>query len=205
MDTGTRDALEFGSWFGLDLEGEPLLSGTFPSVCAGLLSAPSAVPGYSRAPPLGPVAPVTLEGAQQPLLPRSPQRLPRKHFRSWVGAAERGRPWGRPAGLWSPLERLVSGAPSCPSPVCPPDSAVVLEEGSLGDASLPGEPPDLEDLEAPVGTDGSCRTKAYSRVSVLVIGHMPAGSDCPGSPRQGAECRAGALSRWRRAQARGWS
>ncbi|XP_057384781.1 tuberin isoform X7 [Balaenoptera acutorostrata] len=46
------------------------------------------------------------------------------------------------------------------------DSAVVLEEGSPGEASLPVDPPELEDFEATLGTDGSYRhTEAFSRSS----------------------------------------
>ncbi|XP_046524323.1 tuberin isoform X10 [Equus quagga] len=46
------------------------------------------------------------------------------------------------------------------------DSAVVLEEGSPGEANAPVEPPDLEDFEATLGTDRRCpRTEAYSRSS----------------------------------------
>uniref|UniRef100_A0A8C4L6J5 Tuberin n=1 Tax=Equus asinus TaxID=9793 RepID=A0A8C4L6J5_EQUAS len=46
------------------------------------------------------------------------------------------------------------------------DSAVVLEEGSPGEANVPVEPPDLEDFEATLGTDRRCpRTEAYSRSS----------------------------------------
>ncbi|XP_008541535.2 tuberin isoform X6 [Equus przewalskii] len=46
------------------------------------------------------------------------------------------------------------------------DSAVVLEEGSPGEANVPVEPADLEDFEATLGTDRRCpRTEAYSRSS----------------------------------------
>ncbi|XP_028353781.1 tuberin isoform X1 [Physeter macrocephalus] len=46
------------------------------------------------------------------------------------------------------------------------DSAVVLEEGSPGEASLPVEPPELEDFEATLGTDGHYRhAEAFSRSS----------------------------------------
>ncbi|XP_005599119.2 tuberin isoform X1 [Equus caballus] len=46
------------------------------------------------------------------------------------------------------------------------DSAVVLEEGSPGEANVPVEPPNLEDFEATLGTDRRCpRTEAYSRSS----------------------------------------
>lgn len=58
-----------------------------------------------------------------------------------------------------------------------PDSAVVLEEGSPGEANLPVEPPELEDFEATLGTDRRCRGAGeYSRVS-------PAGRQ---PPAQGA-------------------
>ncbi|XP_055460727.1 tuberin isoform X2 [Psammomys obesus] len=46
------------------------------------------------------------------------------------------------------------------------DSAVVLEEGSPGEAQVPGEPPELEDFEAALGTDRHCqRPDTYSRSS----------------------------------------
>ncbi|XP_036771867.1 tuberin isoform X11 [Manis pentadactyla] len=46
------------------------------------------------------------------------------------------------------------------------DSAVVPEEGSLGEADLSVEPPELEDFEAALGADGRCQcTEAYSRSS----------------------------------------
>lgn len=48
-----------------------------------------------------------------------------------------------------------------------PDSAVVLEEGSPGEAHVPVEPPELEDFEAALGTDRHCqRPDTFSRVSV---------------------------------------
>ncbi|XP_017895313.1 PREDICTED: tuberin isoform X1 [Capra hircus] len=46
------------------------------------------------------------------------------------------------------------------------DSAVVLEEGGPGEASLSAEPPELEDFEATLGSDGHCgRSDAFSRSS----------------------------------------
>ncbi|XP_051037159.1 tuberin isoform X2 [Phodopus roborovskii] len=46
------------------------------------------------------------------------------------------------------------------------DSAMVLEEGSSGEAHVPVEPPELEDSEASLGTDRHCqRPDAYSRSS----------------------------------------
>ncbi|XP_052615028.1 LOW QUALITY PROTEIN: tuberin [Peromyscus californicus insignis] len=46
------------------------------------------------------------------------------------------------------------------------DSAVVLEEGGPGEAHVPGEPPELEDFEAALGTDRHCqRPDTYSRSS----------------------------------------
>ncbi|XP_032316060.1 tuberin isoform X3 [Camelus ferus] len=46
------------------------------------------------------------------------------------------------------------------------DSAVVLEEGSPGEANLPVEPPELEDFESAIGTDGRYhRAEAFSRSS----------------------------------------
>ncbi|XP_004873701.2 tuberin isoform X2 [Heterocephalus glaber] len=46
------------------------------------------------------------------------------------------------------------------------DSAVVLEEGSPGEAHMPGEPPELEDFEPALGTDRRCqRPDTYSRSS----------------------------------------
>ncbi|XP_042096562.1 tuberin isoform X10 [Ovis aries] len=46
------------------------------------------------------------------------------------------------------------------------DSAVVLEEGGPGEASLSAEPPELEDFEATLGSDGRCgRSDAFSRSS----------------------------------------
>ncbi|XP_058434908.1 tuberin isoform X8 [Marmota monax] len=46
------------------------------------------------------------------------------------------------------------------------DSAVVLEEGSPGETHVPGEPPELEDLEVMLSTDRRCRrSEAYSRSS----------------------------------------
>ncbi|XP_010834055.1 PREDICTED: tuberin-like, partial [Bison bison bison] len=46
------------------------------------------------------------------------------------------------------------------------DSAVVLEEGGPGEAGLSAEPPELEDFEATLGSDGRCgRSDAFSRSS----------------------------------------
>ncbi|XP_027796181.2 tuberin isoform X6 [Marmota flaviventris] len=46
------------------------------------------------------------------------------------------------------------------------DSAVVLEEGSPGETHVPGEPPELEDLEVMLSADRRCRrSEAYSRSS----------------------------------------
>ncbi|XP_048645326.1 tuberin isoform X21 [Marmota marmota marmota] len=46
------------------------------------------------------------------------------------------------------------------------DSAVVLEEGSPGETHVPGEPPELEDLEVMLSADRCCRrSEAYSRSS----------------------------------------
>lgn len=58
--------------------------------------------------------------------------------------------------------------PAPSSPFCVlSDSAVVLEEGSPGEAHVPGEPPESEDFEAMLGADRRCRRpEAYSRVSV---------------------------------------
>lgn len=75
-----------------------------------------------------------------------------------------------------PRELLAAGlAPS--STVCVfPDSAVVLEEGSPGEASLPVEPPELEDFEATLGTDGRYRhAEAFSRVSAAGDQSRPEG------------------------------
>lgn len=64
--------------------------------------------------------------------------------------------------------------PAAPSVL--PDSAVVLEEGSPGEANVPVEPPDLEDFEATLGTDRRCpRTEAYSRVSAARARASPRG------------------------------
>lgn len=50
--------------------------------------------------------------------------------------------------------------------LCPPDSAVVLEEGNQGRAHMPTGPPELEDFEAVLGADRSCPYPVtYSRVS----------------------------------------
>ncbi|KAM5130749.1 tuberin isoform 1-T1 [Callospermophilus lateralis] len=46
------------------------------------------------------------------------------------------------------------------------DSAVVLEEGSPGETHVPGQPPELEDLEAMLSADRRCRrSETYSRSS----------------------------------------
>ncbi|XP_040110066.1 tuberin isoform X5 [Oryx dammah] len=46
------------------------------------------------------------------------------------------------------------------------DSAVVLEEGGPGETGLSAEPPELEDFEAALGSDGRCgRSDAFSRSS----------------------------------------
>ncbi|XP_055265175.1 tuberin isoform X2 [Moschus berezovskii] len=46
------------------------------------------------------------------------------------------------------------------------DSAVVMEEGGPGEAGLSAEPPELEDFEATLGSDGRCgRSDAFSRSS----------------------------------------
>lgn len=61
---------------------------------------------------------------------------------------------------------LPGAGPAPSSPGCvPADSAVVPEEGSLGEADLSVEPPELEDFEAALGADRRCQcTEAYSRV-----------------------------------------
>lgn len=66
--------------------------------------------------------------------------------------------------------RELPGLDQHPAVMCVlPDSAVVLEEGGLDEASL--LPPELEDFEATLGTDRRCRhTEAYSRVSIA--GHQ---------------------------------
>ncbi|XP_036771864.1 tuberin isoform X8 [Manis pentadactyla] len=64
-----------------------------------------------------------------------------------------------------PAPPRANTAPSSPGCV-PADSAVVPEEGSLGEADLSVEPPELEDFEAALGADGRCQcTEAYSRSS----------------------------------------
>ncbi|KAI6054301.1 TSC2 [Marmota monax] len=45
------------------------------------------------------------------------------------------------------------------------DSAVVLEEGSPGETHVPGEPPELEDLEVMLSTDRRCRRSESSSAS----------------------------------------
>ncbi|XP_060028593.1 tuberin isoform X3 [Erinaceus europaeus] len=108
-----------------------------------------------------------LMSLENPLSPFSSDinSMPLQELSNALMAAERFKE-RRDTALYKSLSVPATGSVKPPPPPrSNTDSAVVLEEGSLGDASLPGEPPDLEDLEAPVGTDGSCRTKAYSRSS----------------------------------------
>ncbi|XP_073070444.1 tuberin isoform X6 [Manis javanica] len=115
-----------------------------------------------------------------------PWKAAQEHF---LGRWSRGgfcAHWNGWAGLRGARRRLVltPGGPGPPRPPSVPssrpdgrggleplwrkagDSAVVPEEGSLGEADLSVEPPELEDFEAALGADRRCQcTEAYSRSS----------------------------------------
>ncbi|XP_057343810.1 tuberin isoform X16 [Manis pentadactyla] len=115
-----------------------------------------------------------------------PWKAAQEHF---LGRWSRGgfcAQWNGWAGVRGARRRLIltPGGPGSPRPPSVPssrpdgrgglespwrkagDSAVVPEEGSLGEADLSVEPPELEDFEAALGADGRCQcTEAYSRSS----------------------------------------
>ncbi|XP_016063537.1 PREDICTED: tuberin isoform X5 [Miniopterus natalensis] len=109
-----------------------------------------------------------LMSLENPLSPFSSDinNMPLQELSNALMAAERFKE-RRDTALYKSLSvPTASSAKPPPPPRSNTDSAVVLEEGSPSEADLLGEPPELEDFEATLGTDGRCRhTEAYSRSS----------------------------------------
>ncbi|XP_046524315.1 tuberin isoform X3 [Equus quagga] len=109
-----------------------------------------------------------LMSLENPLSPFSSDinNMPLQELSNALMAAERFKE-RRDTALYKSLSVPAAGsAKPSPPPRSNTDSAVVLEEGSPGEANAPVEPPDLEDFEATLGTDRRCpRTEAYSRSS----------------------------------------
>uniref|UniRef100_A0A9L0TNQ4 Tuberin n=1 Tax=Equus caballus TaxID=9796 RepID=A0A9L0TNQ4_HORSE len=109
-----------------------------------------------------------LMSLENPLSPFSSDinNMPLQELSNALMAAERFKE-RRDTALYKSLSVPAAGsAKPSPPPRSNTDSAVVLEEGSPGEANVPVEPPDLEDFEATLGTDRRCpRTEAYSRSS----------------------------------------
>ncbi|XP_014585733.2 tuberin isoform X11 [Equus caballus] len=109
-----------------------------------------------------------LMSLENPLSPFSSDinNMPLQELSNALMAAERFKE-RRDTALYKSLSVPAAGsAKPSPPPRSNTDSAVVLEEGSPGEANVPVEPPNLEDFEATLGTDRRCpRTEAYSRSS----------------------------------------
>ncbi|XP_037013158.2 tuberin isoform X3 [Artibeus jamaicensis] len=109
-----------------------------------------------------------LMSLENPLSPFSSDinNMPLQELSNALMAAERFKE-RRDTALYKSLSvPAASSAKPPPPPRSNTDSAVVLEEGSPSEASSPAEPPELEDFEATLGTDGHCRhAEAYSRSS----------------------------------------
>nr|XP_008541539.1 PREDICTED: tuberin isoform X7 [Equus przewalskii] len=109
-----------------------------------------------------------LMSLENPLSPFSSDinNMPLQELSNALMAAERFKE-RRDTALYKSLSVPAAGsAKPSPPPRSNTDSAVVLEEGSPGEANVPVEPADLEDFEATLGTDRRCpRTEAYSRSS----------------------------------------
>uniref|UniRef100_A0A8D2DJE1 Tuberin n=1 Tax=Sciurus vulgaris TaxID=55149 RepID=A0A8D2DJE1_SCIVU len=109
-----------------------------------------------------------LMSLENPLSPFSSDinNMPLQELSNALMAAERFKEH-RDTALYKSLSVPAAGtARPPPLPRSNTDSAVVLEEGSPGEAHVPGEPPELEDFEAVLGADRRCRRpEAYSRSS----------------------------------------
>ncbi|XP_059126188.1 tuberin isoform X7 [Peromyscus eremicus] len=109
-----------------------------------------------------------LMSLENPLSPFSSDinNMPLQELSNALMAAERFKEH-RDTALYKSLSVPAAGtAKPSPLPRSNTDSAVVLEEGSPGEAHVPGEPPELEDFEAALGTDRHCqRPDTYSRSS----------------------------------------
>ncbi|KAF6271829.1 TSC complex subunit 2 [Rhinolophus ferrumequinum] len=109
-----------------------------------------------------------LMSLENPLSPFSSDinNMPLQELSNALMAAERFKE-RRDTALYKSLSMPTAGsAKPPPPPRSNTDSAVVLEEGSPGEANLPVEPPELEDFEATLGTDRRCRGAGeYSRSS----------------------------------------
>ncbi|XP_038181926.1 tuberin isoform X7 [Arvicola amphibius] len=108
-----------------------------------------------------------LMSLENPLSPFSSDinNMPLQELSNALMAAERFKEH-RDTALYKSLSVPAAGtAKPPPLPRSNTDSAVVLEEGSPGEAHVPVEPPELEDFEA-LGTDRHCqRPDTYSRSS----------------------------------------
>ncbi|XP_036135808.1 tuberin isoform X5 [Molossus molossus] len=110
-----------------------------------------------------------LMSLENPLSPFSSDinNMPLQELSNALMAAERFKE-RRDTALYKSLSvPAASSARPPPPPRSNTDSAVVLEEGSPGEANLLVEPPELEDFEATLGTDRRCRhaEASYSRSS----------------------------------------
>ncbi|XP_046298575.1 tuberin isoform X22 [Marmota monax] len=109
-----------------------------------------------------------LMSLENPLSPFSSDinNMPLQELSNALMAAERFKEH-RDTALYKSLSVPAAGtARPPPLPRSNTDSAVVLEEGSPGETHVPGEPPELEDLEVMLSTDRRCRrSEAYSRSS----------------------------------------
>ncbi|XP_069343175.1 tuberin isoform X3 [Eulemur rufifrons] len=109
-----------------------------------------------------------LMSLENPLSPFSSDinNMPLQELSNALMAAERFKEH-RDTALYKSLSVPAAGTAKPPLlPRSNTDSAVVMEEGSPGEAHVPVEPPELEDLEAALGPDRSCgRASAYSRSS----------------------------------------
>uniref|UniRef100_A0A2K6FQJ0 Tuberin n=1 Tax=Propithecus coquereli TaxID=379532 RepID=A0A2K6FQJ0_PROCO len=109
-----------------------------------------------------------LMSLENPLSPFSSDinNMPLQELSNALMAAERFKEH-RDTALYKSLSVPAAGTAKPPLlPRSNTDSAVVMEEGSPGEARVPVEPPELEDLEAALGPDRPCgRAGAYSRSS----------------------------------------
>ncbi|XP_048645324.1 tuberin isoform X19 [Marmota marmota marmota] len=109
-----------------------------------------------------------LMSLENPLSPFSSDinNMPLQELSNALMAAERFKEH-RDTALYKSLSVPAAGtARPPPLPRSNTDSAVVLEEGSPGETHVPGEPPELEDLEVMLSADRCCRrSEAYSRSS----------------------------------------
>uniref|UniRef100_A0A8C3X4F7 Tuberin n=1 Tax=Catagonus wagneri TaxID=51154 RepID=A0A8C3X4F7_9CETA len=109
-----------------------------------------------------------LMSLENPLSPFSSDinNMPLQELSNALMAAERFKE-RRDTALYKSLSVPAAGsAKPPPPPRSNTDSAVVLEEGGLGEAGLPGEAPELEDFEGTLGADGRYRrAEAFSRSS----------------------------------------